>query len=333
MIRSAAWIMLSIAIVSNPGQVEIETETGSRPPIDVYLLGGQSNMVGRGTFADLPTSIKPNPRAWLFHSTWLKSTSAPLTWAPLRPASEELGKFGPEIGFGNRMQQLTKDRPIALIKHGLTSTELKWSWSPGKDPDDLVNIGRQFKVFDETVNAGLKALREQGFEPTLRGMIWQQGETDATEVECAREYLQNFCRLIPRFREQFHAPDLVFVYGFVLPPPNNQPYREIVRTVQGAVDQDSGAAWAIKNASSSLPTTCCTSTSTPPSACRGMPSISARSGRWNWAGGWPRPCTGGGNCQSKRQANSSGIGVPLRTMAMGRPVLVLYSLRQSMPRA
>ena len=33
------------------------------------------------------------------------------------------------------------------------------------------------------------------------------------------------------------------------------------------------------------------------------------------------------------QANSSGMGVPLRTMAIGRPEEVLYSLRTSMPRA
>jgi hypothetical protein len=156
--------------------------------------------------------------------------------------------FGPEITFGNRMQQLTRDRPIALIKHGLTSTELKWSWFPGADVDDHVYRGRQFKILIETVEAGLNALREKGFEPTLRGMAWQQGETDATEEVCAREFLQNFTRLIPRFRELLHAPDLVFVYGFILPPPNIQPYREVVRTAQGAVDQDSGSAWAIRNA-------------------------------------------------------------------------------------
>ncbi len=33
------------------------------------------------------------------------------------------------------------------------------------------------------------------------------------------------------------------------------------------------------------------------------------------------------------QANNSGIGTPLRTMAIGRPELVLYSLRTSIPKA
>ena len=244
MIRPVIWIVLSLAFVSVPKRVQ--TDPGL--PVDVYILAGQSNMTGQGVLAQLPPGFGPDPRAWLFHSKLLQSVSPPLTWAPLRPASDSREKFGPEITFGNRMQQLTKDRPVALIKHGLTSTEMKWSWNPGKDPEDLVRMGRQFKVLTATVEAGLKALREKGFEPTLRGMAWQQGETDATEEECAREYLKNFTQFIPRVREQLRAPDLVIVYGMILPPPNNQPYREVIRTAQGAVDQDSGSSWAAKNA-------------------------------------------------------------------------------------
>ena len=244
MIRSTMAGILLTAIFSAQGGVE----PVDRPPIDVYLIAGQSNAAGQGQLSKLPSHASPDPRVRLFHSRAMKSQSPPLAWAPLRSASEAVDKFGPEISFGNRIRELTKDRPVGLIKHAMTSTELQLSWNPGLTPTDPINIGPQFKEFASTVEAGLKGLRDEGFEPTLRGMIWQQGETDASYEQFAWNYCHNLSHFIARVREQFNAPNLVFVYGFILPPPNTQTYREIVRTAQGAIDQDSGSNWAVKNA-------------------------------------------------------------------------------------
>jgi len=80
-------------------------------------------------------------------------------------------------------------------------------------------------------------------------MIWQQGENDANQNDAhAAEYGANLSHLIARVRAQFHAPDLVFVYGYVLPPPNAQPGRDAVRRGEHDVDQDSGAPLAVKGA-------------------------------------------------------------------------------------
>ena len=228
---------------------------GARPkPIDVYLIGGQSNATGQGYMAHLAQGVVPDTRVMLFHSgkPHLDSGAAPDTWIPLRQASESPDRFGPELGFGNRLHELLPGRKIALIKHAHSGTTLYKDWNPGKDPTDQVNFGPQFQVFVDTVNLGLQGLRAQGYAPTIRGMIWQQGENDAKVTEqdqkAADNYGKNLAHFIARVREQFHAPDMLFVYGYVLPPPNTGPLRELVRQGQKDVAQNSGSPLAVHGA-------------------------------------------------------------------------------------
>ena len=227
------------------------TTPGAEPgkPIDVFLIGGQSNATGQGYMKNLPKDFSPDARVLLFHSgrPHLNSGAAPNAWVPLRQASESPDRFGPELGFGNRLQELMPGRKIALIKHAQSGSNLFQQWNPGKDAADKEHFGPLFKVFVETVELGLEGLREQGYDPTIRGMIWQQGESDS-KGDPAGVYGTNLAHFIGRVREQFHAPDLVFVYGYVMPPPNKGPGRDLVRKGQKEVDQDSGSPLAVKRA-------------------------------------------------------------------------------------
>ncbi len=239
----AALVLLAIPA---PGQ----EQAASKPPmpVDVYLVAGQSNAIGQGRVANLLSHQVADPRAWLYHSGALKSSSEPFTWAPLRPASEAREKVGPEVSFGSRMQERTANRPVALIKHAGTASNLAVDWNPGTSTTDIADWGFQFRMLVGTVEGGLKALRDRGFEPTIRGMVWQQGETDSDQTNWSLAYAANLGRFIARVREQFRAPDMVFVYGFVLPPPCRTPGRDAVRTAQGAIDQDSGSPFAVRKA-------------------------------------------------------------------------------------
>ena len=49
-----------------------------------------------------------------------------------------------------------------------------------------------------------------------------QGESDADNREAAGRYAANLSRLIARVREQFRAPEMVFVYGYVEEPNNKR---------------------------------------------------------------------------------------------------------------
>ncbi|MCB1208413.1 MAG: hypothetical protein KDK97_03745 [Verrucomicrobiales bacterium] len=213
-------------------------------PIDVYLIGGQSNATGQGYLANLAPEIRPDPRVLLFHSgkPHLKSGAEPLKWMPLRQASESPDRFGPELGFGNRLQELLPDPKTALIKHAHSGTDLHTQWAPGAPG------GPQYQAFVATVDAGLEGLRDLGYAPKLRGMIWQQGEADSKDQTTAAAYGANLAAFIRSVRERFAAPDLRFVYGHVLPPPNAGANRDLVRAGQSAVDESSGDALAVSGA-------------------------------------------------------------------------------------
>jgi hypothetical protein len=233
---------------------------GSRGLIDVYLIGGQSNATGQGYLKNLPKDFKIDTTVLLFNSgrPHLNSGVEPLKWVPLRQASESPDRFGPEIGFGNRIHALFPGRKVALIKHAHSGTNLYAQWNPGANREDTAHFGAQFKTFVETVNAGLKGLSAAGYRPQLCGMIWVQGENDATEAARAAagsaaagapgKYGKNLNHFIARVREQFDAPRLAFVYCYVLPPGNEGEARDLVRAGQKAVNEASGGPLSVKRA-------------------------------------------------------------------------------------
>jgi len=210
--------------------------------VDVFLLGGQSNMAGRGAVSELPdASVLSNENVMLYHSSSMSSGQPANQWTTLRPASSASGYFGPEIGFGNRIAELYPDRRIALIKHAVGGTDIGADWNPGAYPGDTSHFGPQYATFVQTVNSGIASLIAQGYDPVIRGMLWQQGERDARDVAYGPVYGRNLSHFIRRVRAQFDAPNMPFIYGQVLPVElSAYTYRDDVRQGQLDVDEDSG---------------------------------------------------------------------------------------------
>lgn len=270
-----AWMLLALLpAAAGHGQTAPATAAASKPAtppvdaaparsrgeIDVYLIGGQSNATGQGYLKNLPKDFKIDTSVLLFNSgrPHLNSGAEPLAWVPLRQASESPDRFGPELGFGNQIHTLFPERRIALIKHAHSGTNLYAQWNPGADKKDTAHFGAQFKTFVDTVDAGLKGLTAAGYVPVIRGMIWVQGENDATEAAKAApdsaaakapgEYGKNLNHFIARVREQYDVPGMAFVYCYVLPPGNEGDGRDRVRAGQKAVDAASGDALSVKSA-------------------------------------------------------------------------------------
>ncbi len=221
--------------------------------IDVYLIGGQSNATGQGYMRNLPPGFVINTRVMLYYSDadrGLRSDVPANTWGPLHQASEDPSRFGPELGFGNRIQELFPHRKIALIKYARSNTNLYAQWNPGANAGDTVHWGPQFRSFVAAVEAGMQGLREQGYTPVIRGMIWHQGENDAYGGANSENYAKNLAHFIARVREQFHASDMLFVYAYVLPSDKTAatyPGRDFVRQAERDLDQDSSSPLAVKN--------------------------------------------------------------------------------------
>lgn len=245
--------MLVALVCGSCAHVESAAVAQKPNTIDVYLIGGQSNATGQGYLRNLPPDFKIDTQVLLFNSgrPHLNSGAEPLTWVPLRQASESPDRFGPELGFGNEIQKLYPDRKIALIKHAHSGTNLFSQWNPGADANDTAHWGAQFTTFVETVDKGLQGLRDQGYTPVIRGMIWHQGENDAYGGPNSDNYGKNLAHFIARVREQFHAPEMLFVYAYILPSDKTAvtyPGRSTVQQAEHDVAEGSGSPLAVKGA-------------------------------------------------------------------------------------
>lgn len=215
--------------------------------IDVFLIAGQSNATGQGYVRNLPSGFRIDARVRLYHSgtPHLNSGSTPNRWIPLRQASESPDRFGPELGFGNRIQAFYPTRKVAIIKHAHSGTNLFSQWAPGPSKTSRSGWGEQFIALVDTVTPALAALKNEGLRPIVRGMLWQQGEADADVGGAAADnYGKNLVAFIGRVREQFDAPGMLFVYGYVYPPPNQGANIQLVRRRQSEVDAASGSTLA-----------------------------------------------------------------------------------------
>lgn len=242
--------------------VRLDAVTDNPPieliPITVYLLGGQSNMQGVGRKSKLSAEQASIPEIQLYHSAGISSTGGANEWMTLRAAGFNSVSFGPEIGFGEALRELSEGENIALIKHAVGGKNLISDWRPGDNANETGDWGPQFSTFVTTVNNGIAKLEVQGYAPVIKGMIWQQGERDATNISHSNQYGVNLSHFIGRIREQFasHASEegIRFVAGQVLPyaPAGGQtvisyPGRDIVRQAILDADEDSGNVMSVFN--------------------------------------------------------------------------------------
>ncbi|NOR75897.1 MAG: hypothetical protein GQ525_12135 [Draconibacterium sp.] len=220
--------------------------------IDVYLIGGQSNATGQGYMVNIPSDFKIDKSVHFFYSEYLGGGGDPLVWGSLCQASETVDRFGVELSLGTCLKQFYPDKEIALIKHALSGSNLYKQWNPGESKNDTENFGTEFEKFINTVEVGLRELERKGYKPTIRAMVWQQGEGDARDIagiENSQNYGTNLNHFIKRVRKQLHSRQLRFIYGYVIPVPLERfTGRAELRTAQKNVDQNSGHKLALKGA-------------------------------------------------------------------------------------
>lgn len=218
--------------------------------IDVFLIGGQSNATGQGLVRNIPHSFKVDKSVLFYFSKYLKGSNEAETWGELCSASETKEKFGPELALGTSLKRYFPNRNIALIKHGLSGSNLYEQWNPGNRNGE--KQGEEYTKWMTTVKTALAKLKEDGYTPVIRAMVWQQGEGDARDIagmENSRRYGENLRNLILQIRKELAAPDMLFVYGKVMPMEAVRfPGRELVRHALVAVSEAACSPLSVKNA-------------------------------------------------------------------------------------
>lgn len=169
----------------------------------VFLLAGQSNMSGAGRYDQLKNFEQHPPEGV---KIWHENQ-----WQVLTPGvSANEGRFGPEFAFGRAMKQAYPEDEIYLIKTaaGGTSMHKHWTIENGGGP-----LLRRFLV---RVEAALKGLDNKKVEYGIDGMLWMQGESDASQGKGA-EYKKSLRAFIKGMRKKFKQEEMPFIMGRILP--------------------------------------------------------------------------------------------------------------------
>ena len=207
--------------------------------VDVFIQAGQSNSDGRGAATQLigPLEKWAKPQADVLIAYSCSKLKGPQLrtdgFQPLQPgwsvapavrnkATLPTNTFGPELSFGRTLADRLPGRTIVLIKFTEGGTSLEKDWNPERKD-------RLYPAFLAFTRESLEALRQAGHTPTIRGMIWHQGESDAKLA--TEDYQARLTAFIIRVRKDLDVPNLPFGIGEVY----DNSERDSIRAAQKAV--------------------------------------------------------------------------------------------------
>ena len=185
-------------------------------PMKVFILAGQSNIVGVAPSKDLPEEYrKPPSNVRIFKARKWQSVEA------------TEATFGPEISFAHAISEAWPAEEVGIIKVAFNgSSLLDWDpdWTEEKAAITKKKGGPLYKKFIEAFE---RARKDRPFE--VVGMLWGQGGRDARFKEAAEQRAANLERFIVRLRQDLKVPDLPFLYPRSSKVYSEYPYMDAVR--------------------------------------------------------------------------------------------------------
>ncbi|KAI4316667.1 hypothetical protein L6164_024623 [Bauhinia variegata] len=166
---------------------------------NVFILGGQSNMAGRGGVRDgkwdgnVPPECKSNPLISRFN--------AQLQWAEAREplhADIDVGKtcgVGPGMAFANEAVR-ARIGEVGLVPCAIGGTRIS-NWTRGSP------------LYNNLVRRATESVKDGS--GTIRALVWYQGESDTVREEDAVAYKANFQRFILDLRSDLRIPSLLII--------------------------------------------------------------------------------------------------------------------------
>jgi alpha-galactosidase len=224
-------------------------------PIKVFILSGQSNMVGHGFWAADPKrnggkgSLEEAVRAGKFKDLFDKDGKWRVrddVWIQYFDRKGQLtvgygaGEdcIGPELGFGNVVGD-AREEPVLLVKLAWGGKSLYADFRP---PSSGGTLGPYYtEVIKGTVDAiakiGTNFPQFKGRAVEIAGFGWHQGWNDRINADAVAEYEQNMANFIKDVRKDLNVPKLPFV---------------IAETGMGGFDEEEVRALALMNAQAAV---------------------------------------------------------------------------------
>ncbi len=233
-----AWSMV-LGVGLGAGLAGLGTGSAVAAPVDLFLLAGQSNMVGGAPIGDLDPRYAP-PREDVLYSYRL-GTGAGTNESDGFGALRHLhgtgvgASYGPELGFGHTLADAMPDRRFALAKFAVNGSSLANRWGP--DDNDL------YPDFIDFARRQIATLEADGHEVRVRGLVWVQGSGDAY-ADLAVNYAANLAALVGAVRSDLGLGDLAVLLTQEHADSGRPAVDEIRAQKQAFVDAD-GNAWMV----------------------------------------------------------------------------------------
>lgn len=176
---------------------------------DLYLLIGQSNMAGRGFLESEDTTT--HPRVYVLNSL----DTFVIAKEPLHYDKKNRGT-GPGLEFGKKMAEYYPKAKIGLIPAAVGGTKVSY-WTKDNDRN-LFNIAVQ----------QTKLALKKG---KLKGIIWQQGESDSNSRD-APLYKEVLKSILNDLRNELDNTEVPIVVGGVPDFLKSQQYKTINNALQ-----------------------------------------------------------------------------------------------------
>ncbi len=172
---------------------------------DIFLLIGQSNMLGRSPIQAQDKG--PIPGAYVFHrnNTWVTAENPLGIYSNI--AQDQQKELGPGYTFAKTLTERFHEKDFGLIVNARGSSSLIRNWIHR-------NAGIYWKhLYDSSLVRTRRALAENP-QNRLRGILWHQGESDRDN---SRLYLDTLVKFVQNWREDLGMPDLPFIAGEIGP--------------------------------------------------------------------------------------------------------------------
>lgn len=175
--------------------------------IDLFLVGGQSNAVGRGNAAESP-SVLSGVGVEYVNAT--DTIIDPLD-DPVQGNNDAADTGSAWPAFLNEYNNLS-GRNIAIVgaarggsAQNADADEGSGNWdSSGSLQDDAVMA----------INNAISKLEGEGYDVNFRGVLWHQGDRDAQEIDAGgiakSDYKTAFENMITSFRDDLNMPNMPF---------------------------------------------------------------------------------------------------------------------------
>jgi len=201
----------------------------------VFLLAGQSNMVGQGTTSELASQYHHDPKNVSFYFNGYKTSLS------------RFKHFGPEIGFAHEMARRYPLAKIKLIKFAVGGTSMfAWhpEWNAAKaNSTRNASAGALFKKLIKTAKIPFDEENS-----VFAGVLWMQGEQDAKYPIAAKHYASNLNSFVSALRHELKAPRVAFLMGKVNPPISLFPSIKAVQSAQNLAQRRIRNSYLIKTA-------------------------------------------------------------------------------------